>query len=100
MATNAAIVLARGGSSNEAVVQRLAASIDDVTLRMPLRYAAVEALGCVPVEAARDALARGIDQQEKFLRDSPSAYTPDMHAELLRALIASPAASRPRTSGN
>ena len=95
VATNAAIVLARGGSADDAVVQRLAGSIDDVTLRMPLRYAAVEALACVPVETARDALSRAIDREEKFLKETPSAYTPDMHAELLRGLIASPAPRKP-----
>ena len=95
VATNAAIVLARGGSADGAVVQRLTGSIDDVTLRMPLRYAAVEALGCMPVETARDALSRAIDREEKFLKETPSAYTPDMHAELLRGLIASPAPRKP-----
>ncbi|HEX4146350.1 MAG TPA: HEAT repeat domain-containing protein [Pirellulales bacterium] len=89
VAANGAIVLARDGSVDAGVVPALVAAIDDVNLRLPLRFAAVEALSCIPTTAAQNELARLADQQSQFLRTAPSAYTPQMHAELLIGLARS-----------
>ncbi len=93
VATNAAILIARGGSADEQIVKRLTLTIENVILRMPLRYAAVEALAKVPTAAARGELGRLADQQIQFMTDTPSAYTPEMHAQLLLGLSESPAAA-------
>jgi HEAT repeat protein len=86
VATNAAIVLARDAVADSRVVPALVAGIDDVNLRLPLRFAAVEALACNPTAAAQTELARLADQQSQFLRTAPSAYVPQMHMEVLLGL--------------
>jgi HEAT repeat protein len=91
VATNAAILAARGGSTDEQIVKRLTLTIETVNLRLPLRYAAVEALAQVPAASARGELGRLADQQIQFMTGTPSAYMPEMHAELLRGLSESPA---------
>jgi HEAT repeat protein len=89
VATNAAIVLARDTAADTRVVPALVAAIDDVNLRLPLRFAAIEALACIPTAAAQNELARLADQQVQFLRTTPSAYIPQMHTELLLGLTRS-----------
>ncbi len=53
VATNAAIVLARDSAADARLVPTLVAGIDDVNLRLPLRFAAVEALACIATIEAR-----------------------------------------------
>ncbi|HTU27123.1 MAG TPA: HEAT repeat domain-containing protein [Pirellulales bacterium] len=91
VATNAAILLARQGSSDALLVPTLTTAIGDVNLRLPLRFAAIEALSGIPSQAAHAEVLRLADQQTEFLHTTPSAYLPQMHIELLRALEKTPA---------
>ncbi len=86
-ATNAAIVLARWNSGEP--TEQLAAAIRDSNLRLPLRCAAIEALGLVEQPAAAAALASLLaefrkDSELKGDRgDSPTCV---LHAQLIRAV--------------
>ena len=76
VATNAAIVLARRVVADSRVVPALVAAIDDVNVRLPLRFAAVEALSFIATIEARGELERLADQQAQFLaRDAVGLHT-------------------------
>ena len=94
VATNAAIVLAREGSADErgrrSRDRRRQPSAAAAVMPRSRRWAACRQT------AARSELERLADQQAEFLDSTtPSAYTPDMHVELLLGLIASPAPGEP-----
>lgn len=81
---NAAIILARWQHGDPTA--RLVASIRNADLRMPLRQAAVEALGNVPSPAAATALQQLLDQYGQFAGPAARAYVSELHADLLTAL--------------
>jgi HEAT repeat protein len=81
VSSNAAIFLARAGDA--AVVERLAAAVGNVELCLPLRSAAAEALAQLADPAAGTALAKLVEQFERYSGPAQAAYVPLLHAELL-----------------
>ncbi len=85
VAANAAIALARSGDASGAAKLREAA--ETPKLPLPMRCAAVEALGGLPGEEPERLLSDLLDQYgEAPARDGRRVYVPELHAELIAAL--------------
>ncbi|MGC3970272.1 MAG: HEAT repeat domain-containing protein [Pirellulales bacterium] len=81
---NAAICLARWGDGRS--LQPVVAIVDDVARKLSMREAAAESLGYLTKPSPASTLGRLLD---KFGRYEPSRimdYSPELHADLLRAL--------------
>ncbi len=84
-AANAAIALARLGDASGA--KRLFEAVETPSLPLPMRCAAVEALGNLPGDEPRRLLSKLLDQYaEPSARERRSVYLPELHAELIAAL--------------
>ena len=83
IASNAAILLAR--ADDAAGVDRLASTVGNTELRLPLRNAAVEALARLDDPAAAKALDKLVGEFGQFSGPAQAAYVPRLHAELLIA---------------
>jgi HEAT repeat protein len=83
VAINAAIVLARLGQ--QIPQETLVEAVRDQTLKLPLRRAAIEALGRGEKPSALKPLQELADQYGNFEKSS-TGYIPELHAELLYAL--------------
>lgn len=81
---NAAIGLARWGDGRGYEV--LVATINDRNLRLTLRQASAEALGCLTKPSPVDALRTSLDVNCRFDSGNLQTYSPELHADLLRAL--------------
>ncbi len=86
VATNAAIALARLGDASGA--EQLFAAVQSPTLPMPMRCAAVEALGSLPGEEPTRLLGELLEQYGQSAGGSEGrrVYVPELHAELIAAL--------------
>ncbi len=84
VAVTAAVALARQGDAQAA--PRLIAAIEDETVPLPARCAAIEALGQLPGNNQTAALQKLIDRHGQFRPGASTGYQADLHAELLRAL--------------
>ncbi len=83
VATNAAIALARLGDPT--VADRLTESVRTASLKLPIRCAAIEALGERDHPPRTDRLRQLLDQYGR-LPPQNTHYVADLHAELLHAL--------------
>lgn len=81
---NAAIGLARWGDGRGLDV--LVAAVDDPALKLTLREAAAEALGCITKPSPVPAIRKLIDRRCRYEPSRASDYSPELHAHLLRAL--------------
>ncbi len=84
IAGNAAILLARAKDATS--VERLALSVSNTELRLPLRAAAVEALAHLDHPTALKALEKLTEDFGQFSGPAQAAYVPRLHAELLSEL--------------
>ena len=86
VATNAAIALARLGDASAA--EQLFAAAQSPALPMPMRCAAVEALGSLPGEEPTRLLGELLEQYGQSAGGSEGrrVYVPELHAELIAAL--------------
>ena len=83
IAVNAAIVLARLGQ--QVPLEKLVDAVRDQSSKLPLRRAAVEALGRAEKPSAVKPLQELTDQYGN-IEKAASSYIPELHAELLYAL--------------
>jgi HEAT repeat protein len=81
---NAAIGLARWGDGRGYAV--LVTTVEDVELKLPLRRAAVEGLGCLTKPSPLPALRGLLDRFGRCDAGNVMNYVPELHADLLRAL--------------
>lgn len=81
---NAAIGLARWGDGRGLDV--LYRTVDDIALKLTLREAAAEALGCVTKPSPVPAIRKLIDRWGRYEPTRASDYSPELHEHLLRAL--------------
>ena len=84
VAANAAIALALLGDS--AGADCLAATARTVTLKLPTRCAAIEALGALDHPPRADLLRELLEQYGRFDPQSQAHYVAELHAELIHAL--------------
>ncbi len=87
VAGNAAILLARTGDTT--VVEPLASVVGNVELNLPLRCAAVEALGRLDDPAARETLVKLATDFGRYGGPAQAAYVPRLHVELVAELARS-----------
>lgn len=92
VAANAAIALARRG--DPAGVEQLVAAVRADRARLPMRCAAAEALGGLNHELARLRVVELTDQFGCDPRGDNPAYLPELHAELIRAMVRQGARAR------
>jgi len=83
VAGNAAIAAARLGDDRS--VDRLVGTVQSPDLTLPMRMAAIEALGTIPGRVARERLEELVEQYGSVARRSGN-YQPGLHGELIRAL--------------
>lgn len=81
---NAAIGLARWGDGRGLDV--LVRTVDDVALKLTLREAAAESLGCVTKPSPVPAIRKLLDRWCRYEPSRAGDYSPELHAHLLRAL--------------
>jgi len=87
VAGNAAIGLARSGHGDDGVLGRLAGTIRSPNLKLPMRLAAVEALGEVPNSKTLLSVMYGLLYQYADYRGPKKAnYNGSLHAGLIRTL--------------
>jgi len=82
--TNAAIGLARWGDGRGLNV--LVRTVDDPALKLTLREAAAEALGCITKPSPVPSIGKLLDRWCRYEPSRASEYSPELHAHLLRAL--------------
>ena len=85
--TNAAMAMARLGDPSG--IESLFETVQSPALPMPMRCAAVEALASLDMPAARDRIDELLDQYGRVRPrlGSRTPYVPELHEELLHALI-------------
>lgn len=88
---NASIVLARAGESGQLEVLTMAAR--DRQLKLPLRLAAIEAIGLTSASQAEATLRELLAEYGRYREALKAQYIPEIHAELVHAIGHSASAS-------
>lgn len=83
VAANAAIVIGRSKAGEP--VRELASVVRNESLKLPLRLAAIETLGIISSDAAKQAVYEMLETDQELTSESQLTDVPEVHAELLYA---------------